>query len=644
MEKAIFGYTGKILRVDLTSGSTVEIPTSDYAGRFLGGRGIAASIYWNEVPPGISAFDPENRLIFATGPLAGLPTLGGSRWQVCGKSPALIPEHFCHANLGGRWGAELKFAGYDAVIIQGKSDRPVYLFLHDDRVEIKNASPLWGQGAIDTREALKRELGDSVRVVAIGQAGEKGVVMASLLADNDASGSGGLGAVMGAKGLKAIAVKGEQKRAEVAQPERFQELTKYLREMRKGRIPMGEEEFLIPGAKVKKDPCYGCTGDCLRRSYEAEDGRKGKFMCHSGLFYAFLAGRYNAKEKDVPFYVTRLCDNYGLDTMAVEMIMNWLWRCYKAGILNDEKTGIPISKMGSLEFMETLVRKISLREGFGDVLARGAVRAADAVGAGAREQLMPYLSKAGCSSDLYGPRLYLTTALLYATELRLPIQQLHEITFLVGKWVNWVKKKEGAYVSTEVIRKIARRFWGSELAADFSTCEGKALAAKRIQDRQYAKECLVLCDWLWPITNIEYSEDHLGDPAMESKVLSAVLGEETDEEGLYRIGERVFNLQRAIFVREGHRGREDDYLTDNWYTVPQKWDFANPECLVPGKEGEVTSRKGAVVNREEFERMKEEYYHLRGWDAATGLQTGRKLEDLGLKDIAADLKGRGLSV
>jgi aldehyde:ferredoxin oxidoreductase len=166
------GYAGKILRLDLSSGSKAELATPDYTDRFLGGRGVAAKIYWDGVSPKANAFDAENRLIFATGPLAGLPTLGGSRWQVCAKSPETIPEHFCYCNLGGRWGAELKFAGYDALVIAGKSDKPVYLLLYGDTVELKDASGLWGKGAIQTKEILKSELGSSARVVAIGPAGK----------------------------------------------------------------------------------------------------------------------------------------------------------------------------------------------------------------------------------------------------------------------------------------------------------------------------------------------------------------------------------------------------------------------------------------------------------------------------------------
>ncbi len=185
-----YGYAGRILKIDLSSKTSRTVPSEDYA-RFIGGR--------EEVPPEASAFSEDNRLIFAIGPLAGIPVIGGSRWGVYGKSPATTPETFNYSNLGGRWGAELKFAGYDGVVIRGRAEKPLYVLVHDDTVEFRDASALWGKGAARTRELIKSELGSDVRVVAIGPAGENLVSAGGLLADADASGSAGLGAVMGSK-------------------------------------------------------------------------------------------------------------------------------------------------------------------------------------------------------------------------------------------------------------------------------------------------------------------------------------------------------------------------------------------------------------------------------------------------------------
>ncbi|RLC93752.1 MAG: hypothetical protein DRI39_04870 [Chloroflexi bacterium] len=631
---AMFGYAGKILRVDLSSRKTESVSTLDYADQLIGGRGIAAKVYWDEVPPDAEATHADNRLIFATGPLAGVPVLGGSRWGVFGKSLHPVPGRFCYGNFGGRWGAELKFAGYDAIIVHGTSERPVYLFVYDGHADIRDASALWGKGSVETRETLKTELGSTVKVVAVGPAGENTVSTACLTAENDASASGGLGAVMGAKKLKAVAVSATQKALKVAQPDRLRDLTTRFRQLDRGAITAWGTDFRMTGPNIKKDPCYGCLGNCLRVLYTAENGKQGKYMCQSALFYQPWAYRYYGTANDVPFYANRLCDDYGLDTWSLELMLLWLNRCYRNGIVTEHDTGLPFSKLGSLEFIQTLVRMIATREGFGDVLARGMAEAAASLGTEAVSRLK--------HSDPYEPRLYVTTALLWAIAPREPIQELHEVGLLIAQWVSWLKKVEGAHVTSDVLRAIAQKFWGSKKAADFTTWEGKALAAKRIQDRQYAKECLILCDWIWPIMDNKYAADGVGDPTFESQIFSAVTGRDMDEEGLYTIGERVFNLQRAILLREGWRGRQDDRLPDEWHDSPLKTGITNPECLVPGKRGEAVSRKGAVVDREEFERAKEEYYRLRRWDVGSGLQTARCLHRLGLEDVAADLERRGL--
>lgn len=641
---AVPGYAGKVLRLDLSSGSITEVATAEYASRFIGGRGLAAKIYWDEVSPTINALDENNRLIFATGPLAGLPVLGGSRWVVCSKDPATTPQQFCYGNFGGRWGADLKFAGYDAIVVEGKSDIPTYLLLNEDSAELKDASTLWSKGSLETREILKDTLGSSARVVAIGPAGENMAAMATIIAENDATGSKGLGAVMGSKKLKAIVIRGHKQGVRVAQPEKLRELIGEFREFRE-RLPkaMGNIPFNIEGPGTKRDPCYGCLGNCRRLTYETAVGKRGKFICFGAGFYRPYAERYYGGQTEIPFYANRLCNEYGVDVWSIELMIIWLGRCYREKILSEENTGIPLSKVGSLEFIDALVRKVALREGFGNILAEGIIKAADSVGQGSQELLATQLSKAG-QREIFGPRLYILHAIPYAMEPRPPMSQFHETTFLIlSKWLDWVKQVEGAYVSKDVLRRIAKIFWGSAAAADFSTYEGKALATKLIQDRDYARECLILCSWIWPITDLAYSEDHVGDPTLESRILSAVTGNSIDEEELNQIGERIFNLQRAIHVREGHQGREYDKLPENWHTEPLKGDLAgNPECLVPGKGGEVISRKGSVVDKLEFEKLKDEYYQLRQWDIATGLQTRAKLEKLGLSDIAEDLERRGL--
>ncbi len=636
------GYAGRILEVDLSSGQTLELATADYSERFLGGRGLAARLYWERVPAQAEALGPGNALVIATGPLAGVPGFGGSRWLVCGKSPATQPEHLCSSNLGGDWGIRLKSAGYDALVIRGRRERPAYLYIGDGRAELKDASDLWGRGAIAAGTALRDRLGHDVGVATIGPAGENLVTQATLLADNEAVGSSGLGAVMGSKNLKAIAVKGARRHLEVARPDEVKELAAHFRGLGKETVSRaGNVVVRITGPQTKRAPCWGCSASCLRRVYRSEDGREGKFMCQAASLYQGWAEMCCGPGHEVPFQATKLCDDYGLDTMPVSMIILWLRRCHRAGILTDDSAGIPISKLGTVEFIETLLRKMALREGLGDVLAQGIEKAARSVGREAWGLIESDLSVGGMPS-MNDPRLYITTALLYPGEPRPPLGSLQELSRVADKWIEYIEGQDGAYLSGEVVRLIARRFWGGEAAGDLSSFEGKALASVMIQDRQQAKDCLVLCGFVWPVLDAEHAPGHVGSIDLESRILSAVTGRDVDPGGLRLVGERAFNLHRSILVREGHRGREDDRLPEAWHTKPLKGDVTNPRCLVPGQDGQPVSRKGAVIDRLEFAAAQSDYYRIRGWNQL-GYQSVSRLTELGLGDVGRDLAARGLA-
>jgi len=291
------------------------------------------------------------------------------------------------------------------------------------------------------------------------------------------------------------------------------------------------------------------------------------------------------------------------------------------------------------------MRQVSYREGFGNLLADGVLKTSRHLGNRAEELLPEVIATSASEKKDYDPRLFITTSLLYATEPRRPIHQLHEVSFPVFSWLGGRRNTGGGSVfSSEDFRRIAKKFWGSEIAADFSTYEGKAMAAKRIQDHQFVKESMILCDFKFPNTVNMNSPDHTGDPTLESQLYSAITGRETSEEELNRAGERIYNVQRAGRIRQGWGGREGDKLLDYLHTrgLTREDLFFNPECTVPGKDGEPMSRLGMVVDRDEFEKMKDEYYGYRGWDIETGLQTKEKLSELGLEDIAADLEIRGL--
>lgn len=636
-----YGYAGKILRVNLSEGMISTVPTSVYADEFLGGRGIGARVYWDEVSRQLHAFHPDNKIVIATGPAAGFTRVAGSRWMICGKSPASDPETFSYANLGGSWGSRLKFAGYDALIIEGSAKKQVYLYINESEVEIRDASWLWGKTTTDTRTILKRSLGKGVRVLAIGPAGENLVPFATLIADEDASGSGGFASVMGSKKLKAIAVYGD-KRPNAADPSKLQEITDYLYQIKKGEWDIIPPLWAPKG--TRRQLCYGCISGCFRNTYQFSNGGRIKFSCQAAAFYQEPSSRFHNGWNEAVVMATKLCNDYGLDTLVVDSMIGWLRKCYEEGALNDKETGLPLSKIGSVDFIEALVKSISLKEGIGGILALGTTRAARELKKGTEELLGELITARANEKSDYDPRLYIITALLYAVEPRRPIQQLHEVTHTMMKWLGHPGMPTDHLLTHEELTATAELFWGSKESGDFTSHEGKALGAKKIQDREYAKESLILCDFAWPLMYVRSGDSHIGDPTLESRIYSAIVGKSVSEDELNHFGERIFNLQRAILIREGWKGRDQDRLPDFIHESPLERAHLNEGCMVPGPRGEAISLKGHVLEKPVFERMKDEYYQLRGWDLQSGLQTRAKLEELELRDVADSLASRGLAL
>ena len=637
-----FGYAGNILKVDLSDGNTTTLETADYSDRFIGGRGIATKLYWDFVPPEIKALEPDNCLICATGPVAGFIGFAGSRWQICGKSPQGDREAFSFANFGGRWGITLKYAGYDALVIQGKADKPVYIYIRNDTVEIRDATDLWGMSAFDTTDMLKSKNGKDFSVLTIGKAAENLVSFATILAEDGSSGSGGLGAVMGSKMLKAVVVAGD-KRPVAADKNKLRILAAQIREIHK--TADHDEGMWKINDSFKKHICHGCGVGCGRYIYKDSNGRKYKSFCQAMMFYLMRILEYTGKDNsDTRLLGSRLCDNYGLDTSVMHGMVDWLSYCYKEGILTEKETGLPFTKLGMPEFIEVLTKKIALREGFGDLLARGTIEAAESIGEDAKKHLGYCVATRNSETKDYDPRLIPANALIYALEPRRPIQTLHESVSSLFKWVDWANKKENADFSSDAFRKYAKRIWGSEVAADFTTMEGKALASKRAQDRAYVKESMILCDLCWMIIWAEYFGANPDTPALEWQIFSAVTGRDVDEAGLNRLGERNFNMQRALHLKHGWKGRDDDQMMDYYFNQPLKKGelFCDPECIVPGKGDEIISVEGRVFDRQDFEKLKDEYYELRGWDVETGLPKKQTLKDFDLEDIADGLAERGL--
>ena len=640
MATSIYGWCGKILKIDLSESRITELNTMDYADRFLGGRGIATRIYWEEVGPDVSAFDPENRLILMSGPLGATGAQGASRFEVVGKSPMLMPEGFCYGNLGGFFGPYLKKAGYDGIVISGRSEKPVYLRIHDGKAQISDASLLWGKGVYDVRDILKEKYGKNVRFVATGVAGEHMCRSANLMTDNEGSATGGFGAVMGSKNLKAIAVLGTGNPF-VARPEELQELNKLTIQLNWRDpllAPFPEEQVRRTG----KAPCYQCGLDCkYRNSFRTGSGKDVVRKCQSMfVYFPWVMGR-PGESAETAVDATGICNDLSICTMEMYNIIQWLDRCHKSGYLSDRDTGLDTSKLGTREFFEDLANMIARRDGFGDILAEGLLRAGEKLGEEAKAHFSNEVSGVGDGAT-YSAREYLMNGLLYALEPRQPIAMLHEISWLIGLWVMNQADPKSSPVTSEVFRAAATKFWGSQKAWDLNTHEGKAMAAAKIIDRTYVKDCLLLCDSVWPMMVSWNTPDHVGDPTLESRLFSAVTGIETDETELNQYGERVFNLQRGVLLREGWRPEVDDVPEEFNFVDPVETVFMNPDVIVPGPGGDVFSRKGQTLDRGEFEEMRLEFYGLRGWDAESGLQKAETLERLGLPELLQDLNRIGL--
>jgi aldehyde:ferredoxin oxidoreductase len=416
------GWVGSILRVDLTTGKITESSTFDYVPKFLGGRGLGAKICWDAVPPEVSAFDPENRLIFATGPLQGTLAPSSGRFMVLGKAPQSGPtESFCRSGVGGHFAPELKWAGYDALVIQGKAPKPVYLFVYDHTAEILDAASLWGLDTYQAQHMLWKVHGERTRVMVIGKAGENRSRIACILTDTgDASGQGGFGGVVGSKNLKAIAVRGTGAVA-VARPKDLMQTTRHIHKLfarkpaKSNPYEPDEKGFkynicgggygrgslsLLPGElhdlcqdsssgySQTPDGCFACPVSCRSR-VKGPDITGGVAFCAQS--YMYLESMIDQPEKGyskITWQAAKLADRLGINAYEVMAIIPWLADCYREKLITEQESGLPLAEIGSWNFISELLNKIADREGFGDLLAEGGQRAAAKLGGKAEKLLI----------------------------------------------------------------------------------------------------------------------------------------------------------------------------------------------------------------------------------------------------------------
>jgi aldehyde:ferredoxin oxidoreductase len=630
---------GKILHVDLTSGSICDLATETYR-EFLGGRGIASRLYWEKVTPDVGAFVPENRLIFMTGPVLATGAQGAARMCVAGKSPMTLPEGYCYGSLGGHFPAEIKKAGWDGIILDGRADKPVYLVVEDSAASLRDADWLWGKGARAVESLVAEKHGEKARFVTTGVAGENRVRSAVLYASLGGTVSAGFGAVMASKNLKAIVIRGTG-HPQAADRQRMAELSRYTRELSDTcdfsvmpRIDETGHSHLLEN--VGRRHCYQCGLTCHKFVYRMGNDPElvGLSGCEAIEYY--LPWTYNHEDEPVKTLcdAPALANDYSICTFELWPMIDWLYACHRRGVLSEKDTGLPLSRIGTREFLERLLHAIAYREGFGDTLAEGMMRVHGMVSPEAAALFPRSWAPIGLT-DGVPPRAHVAHALLYPFETRMHPISLHETGYLRKPWYMNQDDPLSSDVTPEAFLEIARKFWGSEAAADMLGYEGKAVAARNIQNRTYLRDSLGLCDFIYPITYSFSRYGPVGDPDLEGKMFTAATGIDASELPMY--AERIFNMQRLICVREGHRVPEDDYPPEFNFTEPLFQSMLGAKMMVPGAGAQPVDATGNALNRHEYTVMLKEYYALRGWDEKTGLPTAATLQKLSMDDVGLDL-------
>jgi aldehyde:ferredoxin oxidoreductase len=624
MEKLKFGYTGKQLRISLKDKKvTVEEINPDIMRNYLGGVGYGARVLYDELEAGIDPLSPANKLLFATSPLTANKIPGGGSVILCFKSP--LTNTWGESRCGGDFGPDLKRAGYDALIIEDRSDDPVYIYINDDTVQIKPAVKLVGKRVMEKIGIIQGELADDrISVMCIGPAGEKLVKIATVMFEQRAAGRGGVGAVMGSKNLLGIAVKGSHE-LKAAKPEELKTaLKKALGILRESETAAGFKEHGTTGDMVPNDAAgdwptknwhsnswgkaeglydqffnthlvrnHGCYRGCPIACGRIAEVKSGAFKTpvHEGSEYeslsAFTAFVLN-ENLEAAIHATYLCNEYGIDTISAGGIIAFAMECFEHGLLKREDVdGFELS-WGNAEALPVLVRMIALREGIGDVLAEGVRIAAEKLGGKAKDFAM---HGKGLEAPAHDGRSGKVLAVTYGTANRgmCHIHPLEGMVYDSGKF-DWGLMKYGIPDPNTVER------WDEG---------GKGEIVKVLQDGLIVPDILNTCKFFM---YAGIYVDHLAE------ILSAITGWDIDGWELLKTGERVFNLQRMFNIREGFR-RVDDMIPERVKLKPAFGLYADEEkCAI-----------------RDFDAMLDEYYRARGWDVETGVPSKKKLQELGLE-------------
>lgn len=620
----------KLLFVDLTKETVESKPISDMLRRkFLGGRGIDAYLVYRNVKAGTDPLGPGNFLSIGAGPLSGTGLPCGSRTHVAAKSP--LTDLFGSTNMGGDFSPELRWAGYDHILIKGKSKHPVYLYIRDDQVEIRDASRLWGRTTWET-EQLIQEMNDDrdIKTMCIGEAGENMVRYACVLCPpKNAGGRTGMGAVMGSKNLKAIAVRGT-KGVEVNDPRNFLALrAEYVdRIMRSkamiacsnygtmfvystsnaaGQIrtrnfqlnKMAEGRDLEPETfkeKYELGPvaCVGCPIHC-RTKYVVPFGEY-KGTVAEGPEYTYLGAfgtEVDNPRLDVVLAAGHISNLYGIDVLEYGSMLSWAMELYEKGLITKKDTGGIELKWGDPDVILGMLDKVAHREGFGDILAQGPKRAVERLG---KETAYYNINVKGQSG-------------LHSDERSIP-------SFALGIGVSTRGadhlRSRPALDLLNLPKKVLEDLYGFEVENDYQAYETKGKVIG------FHEECYAVADatGLCKTPSVFFSP-HLLAFKDYARLVTEVTGMEFTEEEMHDVGRRIYTVERLFNIREG-AGRKDDYPPERMFTEPTPL----------GQE----INKGKTIDRERYELMLDEYYRYHGWDKK-GNPTARTLKKIGLDGL-----------
>jgi len=618
-------YGGTILRVNLSDGTFHRHPTElPLARAFLGGRGLNVKRLWDELPAHTDGLSPDNILVFGVGPLVGTLFPGGARFNVSAMSPqtGILGD----SNAGGFFGPELKFAGYDQLILQGRAEHPVYLWIRDDAVELRDARGLWGRDVWEATLAIQQELGGpNVQVATIGQGAENGVRFAGVFVNlNRAAARTGMGTVMASKNLKAVAVRGSGL-VSVADMPRFCEIIEYLDEViynhpeyeircrlgttqlikalnRIGGLPTRhfqrgcfDKADAVSGEtiekfyKLKSKACFACTIPCSR--FLQVDDPRFPGLRLEGPEYEPLAGftaRVGNGDLALALKCIDLANRYGLDAITLSEVISWAIECHERGLLSrQEADGLDLT-WGNGETLLALIHKVAHREGFGDFLADGVKKAAERLGRGSEEIAM------------HGKGLE-----IFQADVR-SIKAYGLGNAVASRGADHLRSEPWFELSNDPEEGV-RRYGISDTAFRLAY-KGKGLVVKHFEEMAAIADATGVC-------KNTYNNMEVLDWEETAELLQAATGWTFTGEEVQRIGERIVNLERLFIAREGIT-RQDDTLPRRFLQEPM------PEGSGPST--------GSVL---ELSPMLDEYYCARGWNVRTGLPTQKKLKELDLEAL-----------